>query len=290
MTATPPAGDDRNADQIAYWNGPGGQRWLARQEQQDATLAPVTQALLARARPCAGEFALDVGCGCGETTIELARRVAPGGAVLGIDVSAPMLERARRRRPADLPADFALADATTHAFERGRCDLLFSRFGVMFFAEPVRAFANLRRGLRAGARSSFACWRAPRDNPWLMLPLQETYRHVPRLPEVPPGGPGPFAFADAASVRGILEASGYTNIACEAVDTALDLANGRGLEAAVDAAMDIGPASRALEGQPAAARAAARASIREALAPHETGGSIALPAGFWIVTAVNSGA
>jgi SAM-dependent methyltransferase len=284
-----PPGDARNAEQIAYWNGVYGLRWLARQEQQDATLAPVTRELLARAQPASGEFAVDVGCGCGDTTIELARRVAPGGAALGVDVSAPMLERARQRRPAGLAAEFVLGDATTHAFDAGRHDLLFSRFGVMFFAEPVRAFANLRRSLRAGGRCVFACWRAPRENPWLLVPLQQAYLHVPRMPEVAPGEPGPFAFADAARVHGILEAAGFTGVALEAVDARLDLANGRGLESAVDASMQIGPASRALEGQPDGQRAAARASIREALARHESAGTVALPAAFWIVTAINGG-
>jgi len=284
---TLPAADDRNADEIAYWNGPGGQRWLNRQQAQDALLAPVAEVLFDRAAARVGEIVLDIGCGCGATSIALARRVAPGGRVLGIDVSLPMLERARQLAPKELPVDFALADATVYPFEPGRGDLLCSRFGVMFFADPARSFANMRCGLRSGARLAFACWREPRENPWLLLPLQEAYRHVPRLPEVGPEDPGPFSFAAERRVRGILEGAGFRAIELEPINLSLDLANGRGLDAAVDAALGIGPASRALDGQPAALRAAAAESIRSALAQCQVGDTVPLPGALWIVTATN---
>jgi len=116
--------DDRNALEIAYWNGPGGQRWLNWQQAQDALLAPVAEVLFDRAAARVGEIVLDIGCGCGTTSIALARRVAPGGRVLGIDVSLPMLERARQLAPKELPVNFALADATVYPFEPGRGDLL----------------------------------------------------------------------------------------------------------------------------------------------------------------------
>jgi SAM-dependent methyltransferase len=279
--------DERNCAEIAFWNGPGGQRWLSRQEAQDALLAPVAEVLLDRAAARGGEIVLDIGCGCGVTSIALARRVAPGGRVLGIDVSSPMLERARQLAPKGLPVDFALADATVYPFEPGRADLLCSRFGVMFFADPVQSFANMRCGLRGGARLVFACWREPRENPWLLLPLQEAYRHVPRLPEVGPEDPGPFSFAAERRVRGILERAGLRAIELEPIDLSLDLADGRGLDAAVDAALGIGPASRALEGQPAALRAAAAESIRAALAQYQAGDAVPLPGAIWIVTATN---
>ncbi len=285
---TPSGESGENAAQIAYWNGPGGQRWLERQRMQDAVLAPVSSALLERAAARPGEFVIDVGCGCGATSIELARQVSPSGHVLGIDVSAPMLERAHQRKPAGLSVEFALADAATYDFAAGRAHLLFSRFGVMFFANPVRAFSRLRLGLRRGARVVFACWRTPRENPWLMLPLQEAYRHVPRLPEVKAEDPGPFSFASEPRVRHILQSSGYDAIGFDAVDLTLDLADGQGLAAAVDAALDIGPASSALEGQPPALRAAARESIRAALARYQVGETVPLPSGVWIVTAQNT--
>jgi SAM-dependent methyltransferase len=284
---TLPAADDPNADEIAFWNGPGGQRWLNRQQTQDALLAPVADVLFDRAAARVGEIVLDIGCGCGTTSIALARRVAPGGHVLGIDVSSPMLERARQLAPQGLPVDFVLADATVHPFEPGRADLLFSRFGVMFFADPARSFANMRCGLRGGARLIFACWREPRENPWLLLPLQEAYRHVPRLPEVGPEDPGPFSFAAERRVRGILERAGFGAIQLEPINLSLDLATGRGLDAAVDAALGIGPASRALDGQPAPLRAAAADSIRAALARCQVGDTVPLPGAVWIVSATN---
>jgi ubiquinone/menaquinone biosynthesis C-methylase UbiE len=283
-----PAAADQNADQIAYWNGAAGLRWLDRQQTQDALLAPIGEILLDRADPRVGEVVLDIGCGCGATSIALAQRVAPTGHVLGIDVSSPMLERARQRRPQALPLEFALGDATVYAFAAGRADLLCSRFGVMFFADPARSFANMRGGLRRGARLAFACWRQPRENPWLMLPLQEAYRHVPRLPEVGPEDPGPFSFASERRVRGLLEQAGFGAIGFEAVDLSLDLANGLGLAAAVDTAVGMGPASRALDGQPPALRAAAAESIRAALAPHQVGNAVPLPGALWIVSAANS--
>lgn len=280
-----PSADDRNADQAAYWNGRIGERWRARQQDQDTLLAPIADLLLQRAAASAGEVVLDIGCGCGFTAIELARRVMPGGQVLGVDLSAPMLERARERAPADLPVEFVLADATVHPFEPGAADLLFSRFGVMFFAEPRKSFANMRRGLRPGARLVFACWREPQSNPWLMLPLEEACRHVPRPPASDPEEPGAFAFADASRVRGILEGAGFAEVELEALELSLDIGLGRGLEAAVEAATGMGPASRALEGQPASLRAAATESIRAALARYQVGDAVALPGAIWIVTA-----
>ena len=282
-----PFADQRNATEIAYWNGAGGQRWLARERTNDRLLGPAGERLMERLRPRPGEFVLDIGCGYGASTIALAREVAPNGHVLGVDVSALLLERARELVPAGLAVEFVLGDASIYPFEAGHADLLFSRFGVMFFADPARAFANIRAGLRPGARVGFACWREPRENPWFMLPLQAAYRHVPRLPEPGPEDPGPFSFASERRVRDILERAGFGAIQFEAVDLVFDLAEGRGLDAAVETSLGTGPAGRALEGQPPALRAAAAESIRAVLAPYQDGGRVPLRGAIWIVSANN---
>ncbi len=193
----------------------------------------------AAAKP--GERILDVGCGCGSTTIALAQELAQDGFVLGIDISAPMLARARQIAPQGLPLDFVLADATVYPFEPAAFDLLVSRFGVMFFADPVVSFTNLRRALRPSGRVVFACWREPRDNPWMMTPLQAVYQHVPKMPRPGPDDPGPFSFASEDRVHRILEAAGFSHIAMEPHPLSLDIAIGRGLDAAVEAALTIGP-------------------------------------------------
>jgi SAM-dependent methyltransferase len=276
---------ERNADQIAYWNGPGGQRWADRQAVQDVLLAPVLDILLDRARPAAGERVLDVGCGSGASTIALAKKVGPSGHVFGVDVSGPMLERARQSTPDDASVEYALADATVYPFDPASVDLLASRFGVMFFAEPSVSFANLRKALKRSGRLAFACWKEPRENPFFMAPLQAVYKHVPKLSPQGPEDPGPFAFASEERVTRILGDAGFSGIAMEPHRLELDVAIGRGMDAAVQGTLEIGPASRALDGHPADVRAAAVNSMRETLAQYAKGDSVLLPAAIWIVTA-----
>ena len=280
-----PQGHDQNADQIAYWNGAGGQRWADRQPVQDILLKPIADILIDRARIKAGERILDVGCGSGSTSFAFAQAVGPAGHVTGIDISAPMLARAREVAPRGAPVEFILADATVHAFAAESYDLLASRFGVMFFADPALSFANMRKGMRRSGRLAFACWREPRENPFFMMPLQAAYRHVPRMPQPGPEDPGPFAFASEERVRRVLGAAGFTAIALEPCNLALDVAVGRGLDAAVQGALEIGPAARALTDQPPDVVSAVAKSIREALTPHVKGQTVPLNAAIWIVTA-----
>jgi len=284
MSAPPVHAD--NAAQAEYWNSVAGPKWADRQEVQDQVLRPVSDRLIAAANPKPGERVIDVGCGCGATTVDFAARISPGGEVLGLDISEPMLARARERA-AHLPARFALADATVYDFEPDGADLAASRFGIMFFADPARSFANLRKGLKPGGRLAFACWREARQNPFFVVPLREAGKHAPPLPEMDPEAPGPFSLADPARVRRILTDAGYADIDLKPHDLELDIAVGRGLDAAVHAAMTIGPTSRMLEGQSEAVRAAVEADIREALAAHARGDSVPLGGAIWIVTARN---
>jgi SAM-dependent methyltransferase len=280
----PPIHPD-NAAQAEFWNGPVGRGWLDRHEWQDAVLRPVDECLSRSASPRAGERVIDVGCGCGATAVDFARRVSPGGEVVGVDVSEPMVARARERAPAHLPLSFVLGDAAIYEFPPNSADLVVSRFGAMFLADPSLAFANLRRALRPGGRLAFACWRAAKLNPWITTPLREVLKHVPPLAESDPEAPGPFSFASDQRVCNILDVAGYDEMAINPHDVRLDIADGNGLDAAVAGALTIGPIGRMLEGQSEAVRAAVAADLRTALAQNAIGDSVPLGAAIWIVTA-----
>jgi ubiquinone/menaquinone biosynthesis C-methylase UbiE len=274
-------------DQIEYWNREGGPSWAARQQSWDVAMKPFSDAALIRAAVEPGERVIDIGCGCGATSLQLAELVGPRGQVLGVDVSKPMLDRAKQRGAGNPVLSFAEADATTYPFQPGAADLLFSRHGVMFFPEPERAFTNLRSALKPGGRVAFSCFRTPKENALVTVLLAAVVEHVPPLPKMNPEDPGPFAFANPERVKRILGAAGFTAIALEPVDVESDIGCGKGMEEAVTNALEIGPASRALKNASPETRAKAEASIRAALAPLQKDGKVPLGAGLWIVTARN---
>jgi SAM-dependent methyltransferase len=272
-------------DQIEYWNREGGPCWTARQQSWDVTMQPISDAALIRAAVEPGERAIDIGCGCGATTLDLARLVGPKGSVLGVDVSKPMLARAKERGAGNPVVRFAEADATTYAFEPGAADLLFSRHGVMFFPEPERAFANLHAALKPSGRLAFSCFRTPKENALITTILAAVQDFVPPSPKLGPEDPGPFSFADPARVQRILGAAGFKSIALEPVDLQLDVGSCKGLDEAVVNTLEIGPASRALKGASPETRAKAEAAMRAALTPLQKDGKVLLGAGIWVVTA-----
>jgi SAM-dependent methyltransferase len=273
-----------NADQLAFWNGAGGHTWVARQEHTDITLAPVMEALLAFAAPRTGERVLDIGCGCGATTLEFARAVGPAGRVAALDISGPMLAEGQARAEAAGIAnvDWRLADAATAALDG--FDLLTSAFGVMFFGDPVAAFAHMRRAANPGARMAFVCFRPLAENPWMEVPMNAVSRHLPPRPKPVPNAPGMFAFADPQRVSEVLTAAGWTPPRLDKLDLDLDIAAGRGLEGAVAQSSQIGVVNSWLRNQSAEVVAAAIASIREALTAHLDGASVRLPGAMWLVS------
>ncbi|HSS03197.1 MAG TPA: methyltransferase domain-containing protein [Kofleriaceae bacterium] len=273
-----------NDEQIALWNGVQGATWVAMQERLDNQLLPLGRAVQRALAPRAGERILDIGCGSGQTALDLADAVGPDGRVLGVDISEPLLAIARRRAAAAGVdrAEFVTADAQTHAFAPGH-DAVYSRFGVMFFADPVAAFTNLARALRPGGRLAFVCWRRPDENPLMMAPLAAAVAAGLPPPEPgPPDAPGPFAFADRERVTGILSAAGFTDIALAAHDEAI---GGNDLEAALDLTFHVGPLGRMLRNHPEQ-RAAVTESVRAVLARHVVaGGVVLMPSATWIATA-----
>lgn len=272
---------------LAYWSGKGGDDWARQNDFTETLLAPVMAPLIGAAAARPGERVVDTGCGCGALALALAKAVGPQGRVLGIDVSPAMLEVARRLTPPESRAEFVEADATTYAFPSGAFDLLTSRHGVMFFADPVRAFANLRTALKPGGRLVFSCFRTPRDNPWAMTPLEAAYQVMPRLPKPGPEDPGPFSFADPARIERILGGAGFAAVKATPHDLSFDIAAGGGLETAIGYMLDIGPASRTFDKGDAAGRTKVGDAVRAGLTPRVKGKSIPLGAGIWIVTAKN---
>ncbi|MDQ0465816.1 SAM-dependent methyltransferase [Caulobacter ginsengisoli] len=278
--------DAGNTDQIAYWNAKTGDTWAELQDQLDRQLAPLGARAQAVLGPKAGERILDIGCGCGDTTLSLARAVGPTGEAVGLDISRPMLEVARRRASdSGLNARFLEADAQTAALEGG-FDGLYSRFGVMFFADPVAAFRNLLGALKPGGRLAFVCWRPFNEVEYLRLPLQVALAILPEPPPPPdPTAPGPFAFGDADRTRGILEQAGFADIDIQPFDT---LIGSGGLEETVALSQRVGPLGNLLRESPDLAPAVI-AALREALSAHDGPDGVRLNGAVWIVTARKRG-
>ncbi|UEP25588.1 class I SAM-dependent methyltransferase [Burkholderia ambifaria] len=281
----------QRADQGGDWNGQSGERWVANQARLDALVAVFGQAAIEAAAPATGERVLDIGCGAGASTLALAARVGAGGQVLGVDISEPLIGRARALAPQDTPALFQVADASSAELPEGAFDILFSRFGVMFFDDPTAAFAHMRRALRPGGRVAFVCWRGAAENDWMRLPVGALKGILPpgALPD--PEAAGPFSFGDREGVARILMAAGLTDIAIAPFNASVAFGEGGTRDAAIDDAvkmtLEVGPLSRALADQPDDIRARASAAVRAAFAGLPGERSVMIDGAAWIVMARN---
>jgi len=278
-----------NQDQIAEWNGALGHGWAAMQAEIDGIVGPFGEEALKAAAARPGERVVDIGCGCGDTSIRLARSVGERGAVLGVDVSRPMLDVARARAAQeglDGTLSFVDADASAAALP-STLDLLYSRFGVMFFDQPSQAFTHLRQSLRSGGRCVFVCWRAPSDNPWAMAPLVAARKALNVTPApADPTAPGPFAFADEGRLRGILSDAGFRNIAVDRFDTQVVL--GASPRAAAEGSLRIGPTARLAREVGEQHSSTILRAVESALTPFAASdGRVRLTGSTWIVSATN---
>lgn len=278
-----------NEEQIAYWNGDAGQKWAQKDDMMSAMLQPIAADLLRHADLGACRRVVDVGCGGGSETLMLARTLAEGAEVVGVDISAPLLAVARARfAAAPEPGrhlELVEADAATHAFKDREFDGLFSRFGVMFFDDPAAAFGNLRRALQPGAPLAFSCWQALDQNPWVAVPLAAALQHVPAPERPDPHAPGPFAFADADRVRGILEASGFTDVEIAHHTVNMCWTAGLDLQTSARELVNIGPVGRLLADADDTTRDQVHAAAIDALAPYYRDRQLCLPGAVWFVTA-----
>ncbi|MEX3815445.1 class I SAM-dependent methyltransferase [Paraburkholderia sp. BR13439] len=282
---------EQNAYQVADWNGQSGERWVANQARLDAMVAVFGQAAIEAAAPAAGERVLDVGCGAGASSLALAARVGAGGQVLGVDISAPLISRARALAPQDTPVLYQVADASSAELPEGAFDILFSRFGVMFFDDPTAAFTHMRRALRPGGRVAFVCWRGAAENDWVRLPMGAIKGILPPSAPPDPEAPGPFSFGDRGRVSRILTAAGFADIAIAPFDASVPFGEGGTRDAAIDDAvkmtLEVGPLSRALADQPDDIRARASAAVRAAFAGLPGERSVMIDGAAWIVLAHN---
>ncbi|MEX3968413.1 class I SAM-dependent methyltransferase [Paraburkholderia sp. EG286B] len=280
-----------NAYQVADWNGQSGERWVANQARLDAMVSVFGQAAIEAAAPMTGERVLDVGCGAGASSLALAARVGAGGHVLGVDISEPLIGRARALAPPETPVLYEVADASSAELPEGAFDILFSRFGVMFFDDPTAAFAHMRRALRPGGRVAFVCWRSAAENDWVRLPMGALKGILPPSAPPDPEAPGPFSFGDRGRVSRILTAAGFADIAIAPFDASVPFGEGGTRDAAIDDAvkmtLEVGPLSRALADRPDDIRARASAAVRAAFVGLPGERSVMIDGAAWIVIGRN---
>ena len=257
-----------NEEQIALWNDMAGRAWVELQETLDRVFKPFEDLLVEAVAARKAKRVLDIGCGTGSTTLAIARQLGLEGSAVGLDISAPMIGHAKQRAAREnAPPRFICADAQTHAFEPASFDLIVSRFGVMFFDDPVRAFANLRRAAANGAALHTIVWRSPADNPFMTAAERAAAPFLPQLPARKADEPGQFAFADRNRVQKILESSGWTQIDIQPLDVECALTE-RELEAYITR---LGPLGRVLPQFDEPTRARVIEAVRAAFEPYVHG-------------------
>ncbi|MXY38732.1 MAG: class I SAM-dependent methyltransferase [Rhodospirillaceae bacterium] len=274
---------EANRDQIEFWSTTQGHKWLRLEDRIERMMTPFTEAGLAALGDIAGRHCLDIGCGAGGTTLALADAAGDGGSAAGIDVSPPLLKRAWERADGRENVCFAEGDAQDYAFRDETFDILFSRFGIMFFRDTPAALANLRRASRPGARLVFIVWREPRENPWVMIPVSAAKAFVELPPRPAPGEPSQFQWADADLATGWLEGAGWRGCRFAPLDIALAMPGGP-LEAS-RFLLQMGPGAALLAEAGGDLAERAEAALAEDLVPHLRNGAVILDSACWIVSA-----
>lgn len=275
-----------NEEQDRFWNDVAGPLWVSAQDETDRHTGPFGDAALEIADPQPGERVLDVGCGCGTTALDLAIVVGTTGAVLGVDLSSVMLQRAEERAAAVglTNLTFRRLDAQRGELGHSAFDLVFSRFGVMFFADPTAAFAHLRAALRPAGRLVFVCWQPPSANPWMAIPNRTAMRFFDLTPP-PHDAPGPFSLADPQRIRALLTAGGFAGIEITPIARHLSLAAGQSLHDWVHHRLLMGPArDRYLGGGPEV-QTQVRQAVVDAVKPNWAADRLEITGASWVVAA-----
>ncbi len=274
---------DESSEIQLYWNEEGGSKWVDNIDFVESMLEPLSNSLFEHIAATGGESVLDVGCGGAVTSIRLAEQVGSNGSVLGVDVSAPILSVARSRAADISNLEVQHGDAATASLGDNRFDIITSRFGVMFFDDPVLAFSNLHGSLKTSGRLVFMCWRTLEENPWMSEPAAAAFEILAPPEEKPdPEAPGPFSLADAGRLENILGSAGFNNIDLRSADMELPMGD---LDTAVSFLLKMGPAAEVIREATAAERTEVAAEIRAVMEKYSTDEGIFTPAASWIVSA-----
>ena len=265
------------------WNRTAGNAWVELQGLMDGLYQPIADTLIATAFPGEGGVVLDIGCGPGTTTLQMARRLGPSGRAVGVDISAPLLTAARAAAEthAITNAQFFEGDAQTYDLGEATYDAAISRFGVMFFADFDSAFANLRRALKPDGKLAFACWRGPDENPLAGVPAEAAAPFLPPIPQPDLHAPGRWAFADPERVRGILTRTGWRDIGIAPYDVPTPIS----FDDLLTLSLRLGALSSPLQQADDATREKVRTAVAERLKAYEVDGMVAMTAACWRVTA-----
>ena len=282
-----------NILQKEMWNGRAGESWvrhnslleqlLAEPGRECMNLLPLTPAMQI----------LDVGCGCGNQTLELAARLDASSTVIGVDISEPMLGLARELKAANdnaLSAEvqFALGDASEPLFDEASFDAIYSRFGVMFFEEPVAAFSALRNSLKPGGKLGFVCWREPKLNPFFNAPMEAALTVLPAPAPSAPGAPGPFGLADDNVIQTTLRLAGFKDVSVAPLNLTLSVGAETPFDALFEELIQIGPAAALIAQSNPSLKEKAREAVYNRLTDfYASGQGVSFDANFWLVTARN---
>jgi SAM-dependent methyltransferase len=267
-------------EQATIWNGPAGHTWVALQEVLDRMFKPLEVLLAEEAK--AGANFLDIGCGTGAITLAVARNVGSTGHATGVDISEPMINAARTRAEREkVPATFIVSNAESYAFAPAVFDQIVSRFGVMFFDDPVAAFRNIRNASKPGARACLLAWRTADENPFMTTAERASSSLLPNVPPRDLNGPGQFAFGDAARVRGILATSGWSAIDIQPLDVECTFAE----KDLISYFTRLGPLGRILGELDEATQRTVITAVRNAFAPFVQGDTVSFNAACWTIRA-----
>ena len=276
-----------NKNQKDFWSGKGGDIWVERQNAMDTMLSPLGEAALNKLNFNEDENVLDIGCGCGHTTLNIAKRIGPSGNVTGLDISEPMLKRAKESavEMSITNTSFKCIDVQTEDLGDQIYSTAFSRFGVMFFEDSIAAFKNINKSLISGGYLSFVCWQSPAVNPWQSLFIQEVKKFLD-LPSPPPRSPGPFAFMESEYVSSILEESKFQDIRIEGHEAEVNMFSGRSLSDSVKDYISINPVvTQMLKESSENQIAEIVNSGIEAFSPYYSEKGLIFPSATWLVTA-----